>query len=192
VSRDGDSAARIHRSVCRRRRCRLECAHIRDRVGREEAAPCSSSQMPSSRRALEWTALTPPIVMLEIARSYALMPSPTRNSATWFKPGTRLRDPRLSECSAMTPELSILVCSSTRIMSLLGSAARAETLQPGSNPEPGSPARLHACTPDRGARRGHGGGWAAAGGAIGTATIRAFGRIWKALLDVVRLSTSLE
>jgi hypothetical protein len=25
---------------------------------------------------LEWTALTPPIVMLEIARSYALMPSP--------------------------------------------------------------------------------------------------------------------
>jgi hypothetical protein len=68
-----------------------------------------------------------------------------RNSATWFKPGTRLRE-----------------------------------------------LRLHACTPDRGARRGHGGGWAAAGGAIGTATIRAFGRIWKALLDVVRLSTSLE
>jgi hypothetical protein len=32
------------------------------------------------------------------------------------------------------PELSILVCLSTRIMSLLGSAARAETLQPGSNP----------------------------------------------------------
>jgi hypothetical protein len=190
VSRDGDSAARIHRSVCRRRRCRLECAHIRDRVGREEAAPCSSSQMPSSRRALEWTALTPPIVMLEIARSYALMPSPTRNSATWFKPGTRLRDPRLSECSAMTPELSILVCSSTRIMSLLGSAARAETLQPGSNPEPGCGSL--ACTPDRAAPGGHRGGWAAAGGAIGTATIRAFGRIWKALLDVVRLSTSLE
>jgi hypothetical protein len=35
------------------------------------------------------------------------------------------------------PELSILVCLSTRIMSLLGSAARAETLQPGSSPEPG-------------------------------------------------------
>jgi GNAT superfamily N-acetyltransferase len=35
------------------------------------------------------------------------------------------------------PELSILVCLSTRIMSLLGSAARVETLQPGSNPEPG-------------------------------------------------------
>jgi hypothetical protein len=60
-----------------------------------------------------------------------------RNSATWFKPATRLREPRLRERSAMTPERSILVCSSTRIMSLLGSAARAETLQPGSNPEQG-------------------------------------------------------
>jgi hypothetical protein len=34
----------------------------------------------------------------------------------------------------MAPELSILVCSSTRIMSLLGSATTVETLQPGSNP----------------------------------------------------------
>jgi hypothetical protein len=34
----------------------------------------------------------------------------------------------------MTPELPILVCPSTRIASLLGSAASAETLQPGSNP----------------------------------------------------------